>query len=203
METNYLKEQFRKDILKEVEEYIGYVYSDDTHFEDKLIVKEFDYSVSHVRCSYKEQKKEYDYFDMSDLIKESGTFTFEADPIGIECVVLHYFPNEKVEKFVKDLETSMLDFVKNHGYSKEAEISFPIDTFEELIDCLSERESVAEEEFEPTEEYFEMELESVSCECRPLRPYVRNTKEKGFVVNERNVRRLAAEMSLEYDFFND
>lgn len=51
METNYLKEQFRKDILKEVEEYIGYVYSDDTHFEDKLIVKEFDYSVSHVRCS--------------------------------------------------------------------------------------------------------------------------------------------------------
>lgn len=57
METNYLKEQFRKDILKEVEEYIGYVYSDDTHFEDKLIVKEFDYSVSHVRCSYKEQKK--------------------------------------------------------------------------------------------------------------------------------------------------
>lgn len=39
METNYLKEQFRKDILKEVEEYIGYVYSDDTHFEDKLIVR--------------------------------------------------------------------------------------------------------------------------------------------------------------------
>ena len=81
-----MKEQFRKDILKEVEEYIGYVYSDDTHFEDKLIVKEFDYSVSHGRRSYKEQEKEYDYFDMSDLIKKSGTFTFEADPIGIECV---------------------------------------------------------------------------------------------------------------------
>ena len=179
METNYLKEQFRKDILKEVEEYIGYVYSDDTHFEDKLIVKEFDYSVSHGRRSYKEQEKEYDYFDMSDLIKKSGTFTFEADPIGIECVVLHYFPNEKVEKFVKDLE-----------------ISFPIDTFKVYVDCPSEIEvTVATEEELDDEESF------VAWESRPLRPYIRNTKNNGFVAYERNVRRLAAEMSLEYDFF--
>lgn len=196
METNYLKEQFRKDILKEVEEYIGYVYSDDTHFEDKLIVKEFDYSVSHGRRSYKEQEKEYDYFDMSDLIKKSGTFTFEADPIEIECVVLHYFPNEKVDKFVKDLETSMLDFVKNHGYSKEAEISFPIDTFKVYVDCPSEIEvTVATEEELDDEESF------VAWESRPLRPYISNTKNNGFVAYERNVRRLAAEMSLEYDFF--
>ena len=196
METNYLKEQFRKDILKEVEEYIGYVYSDDTHFEDKLIVKEFDYSVSHGRRSYKEQEKEYDYFDMSDLIKKSATFTFEADPIGIECVVLHYFPNEKVETFVEDLETSMLDFVKNHGYSKEAEISFPIDTFKMYVDCPSEIEvTVATEEELDDEESF------VAWESRPLRPYIRNTKNNGFVAYERNVRRLAAEMSLEYDFF--
>ena len=198
METNYLKEQFRKDILKEVEEYIGYVYSDDTHFEDKLIVKEFDYSVSHGRRSYKEQEKEYDYFDMSDLIKKSGTFTFEADPIGIECVVLHYFPNEKVEKFVKDLETSMLDFVKNHGYSKEAEISFPIDTFKVYVDCPSEIEVT-----EATEEELDDEESFVAWESRPLRPYISNTKNNGFVAYERNVRRLAAEMSLEYDFLND
>lgn len=196
METNYLKEQFRKDILKEVEEYIGYVYSDDTHFEDKLIVKEFDYSVSYGRRSYKEQEKEYDYFDMSDLIKKSGTFTFETDPIGIECVVLHYFPNEKVEKFVKDLETSMLDFVKNHGYSKEAEISFPIDTFKVYVDCPSEIEVT-----EATEEELDDEESFVTWESRPLRPYIRNTKNNGFVAYERNVRRLAAEMSLEYDFF--
>lgn len=196
METNYLKEQFRKDILKEVEEYIGYVYSDDTHFEDKLIVKEFDYSVSYGRRSYKEQEKEYDYFDMSDLIKKLGTFTFEADPIGIECVVLHYFTNEKVEKFVKDLETSMLDFVKNHGYSKEAEISFPIDTFKVYVDCPSEIEVT-----EATEEELDDEESFVAWESRPLRPYIRNTKNNGFVAYERNVRRLAAEMSLEYDFF--
>lgn len=196
METNYLKEQFRKDILKEVEEYIGYVYSDDTHFEDKLIVKEFDYSVSHGRRSYKEQEKEYDYFDMSDLIKKSATFTFEADPIGIECVVLHYFPNEKVDKFVKDLETSMLDFVKNHEYSKEAEISFPIDTFKMYVDCPSEIEVTV-----ATEEELDDEESLVAWESRPLRPYMRNTKKNGFVAYERNVRRLAAEMSLEYDFF--
>lgn len=176
METNYLKEQFRKDILKEVEEYIGYVYSDDTHFEDKLIVKEFDYSVSHGRRSYKEQEKEYDYFDMSDLIKKSGTFTFEADPIGIECVVLHYFPNEKVDKFVKDLETSMLDFVKNHEYSKEAEISFPIDTFKMYVDCPSEIEVTV-----ATEEELDDEESLVAWESRPLRPYMRNTKKTGLL----------------------
>ena len=133
---------------------------------------------------------------MSDLIKKSGTFTFEADPIGIECVVLHYFPNEKVDKFVKDLETSMLDFVKNHEYSKEAEISFPIDTFKVYVDCPSEIEvTVATEEELDDEESF------VAWESRPLRPYIRNTKNNGFVAYERNVRRLAAEMSLEYDFF--
>ncbi len=196
METNYLKEQLRKDILKEVEKYIGYVYGDDTHFEDKLIVKKFDYSVSHGRRSYKEQKKEYDYFNMSDLIKMSGTFTFEADPIGIECVVLHYFPNEKVDKVVKDLESTMLDFVHKHGYNEEAEISFPIDTFKVYVDCPSEIEVS-----ELTEEELADEENWVAWESRPLRPYVRNTKEKGLVFHERNVRRLAAEMSLEYDYF--
>lgn len=133
---------------------------------------------------------------MSDLIKMSGTFTFEADPIGIECVVLHYFPNEKVDKFVKDLESTMLDFVHKHGYNEEAEISFPIDTFKVYVDCPSEIEVS-----ELTEEELADEENWVAWESRPLRPYVRNTKEKGFVFHERNVRRLAAEMSLEYDYF--
>lgn len=197
MEGNdYLKDKFRADIFKEIEDYIGYVYGDDYHGNDKLIVNPFDMSVSSGTRSVDEIEKKYDYFDMSDLIKKSGTFTFEADPIGIECVVLRYFPNEKVDKFVKDLETSMLDFVKNHGYSKEAEISFPIDTFKVYVDCPSEIEVTV-----ATEEELDDEESLVAWESRPLRPYMRNTKKNGFVADERNVRRLAAEMSLEYDFF--
>ena len=196
MEGNdYLKDKFRADIFKEIEDYIGYVYGDDYHGNDKLIVNPFDMSVSSGTRSVDEIEKKYDYFDMSDLIKMSGTFTFEADPIGIECVVLHYFPNEKVDKFVKDLETSMLDFVKNHEYSKEAEISFPIDTFKMYVDCPSEIEVTV-----ATEEELDDEESLVAWESRPLRPYMRNTKKNGFVAYERNVRRLAAEMSLEYVF---
>lgn len=197
MEGNdYLKDKFRADIFKEIEDYIGYVYGDDYHGNDKLIVNPFDMSVSSGTRTVDEIEKKYDYFDMSDLIKMSGTFTFEADPIGIECVVLHYFPNEKVDKFVKDLETSMLDFVKNHGYSKDAEISFPIDTFKVYVDCPSEIEVTV-----ATEEKLDDEESLVAWESRPLRPYMRNTKKNGFVAYERNVRRLAAEMSLEYVFF--
>lgn len=191
MEMNYLENKLREDIFKEVEKYIGYVYAEDYNGNDKLIVNEFDYSVSNGRRYYKDLEKGYDYFDMFHLIKSSGTFTFAPDPIGIECVVMHYFPNNRVDKYVMDVKTAILDFVEKHGYSEEAEVTFPVDTFEVLVDCPSERKKM-------TEEDFEMELESVSCECRPLRPYIRRTKEKGFVVNEENVRRLGAEMFLEY-----
>ena len=30
-ENSYLKDKFRADVLKEIEEYIGYVYGDDYH----------------------------------------------------------------------------------------------------------------------------------------------------------------------------
>lgn len=192
MEKNYLEKKLREDIFKEVEEYIGYVYAEDYNCNDKLIVKEFDYSVSHGRRGYEDLEKGYDYFGMSHLIRRNGTFTFAPDPVGIECVVMHYFPNNRVDQFVMDVKTTILSFVEKHGYSKDAEITFPVDTFEVLVDCPSERKNA-------TEEDLEMELESVSCEYRPLRPYIRNTKKKGFVVNEENVRRLGAEMLLKYD----
>lgn len=64
------------------------------------------------------------------------------------------------------------------------------------MDCPSEIEvTVATEEELDDEESF------VAWESRSLRPYISNTKNNGFVAYERNVRRLAAEMSLEYDFF--
>lgn len=78
MEVNdYLKDKFRADVFKEIEEYIGHVYVDDYHGNDKLIVNPFDMSVSHgVRIENSTQLK-MDYFDTFGLIKRSGTFTFE------------------------------------------------------------------------------------------------------------------------------
>lgn len=78
MEANdYLKDKFRADVFKEIENYIGYVYGDDYHSIDKLIVNSFDMSVSHgVRIENSTQLK-MDYFDTFGLIKRSGTFTFE------------------------------------------------------------------------------------------------------------------------------
>ena len=78
MEKNsYLKDKFREDVFKEIENYIGDVYADDYHSCDKLIVNPFDMSVSHgVRIENSTQLK-MDYFDTFGLIKRSGTFTFE------------------------------------------------------------------------------------------------------------------------------
>ena len=44
-ENSYLKDKFRADVFKEIEEYIGLVYGDDYHGNDKLIVNPFDMSV--------------------------------------------------------------------------------------------------------------------------------------------------------------
>lgn len=119
MEKNYLEEYLRKSIFKEVEEYIGYVYAEDYNNNDKLIVNEFDYSVSHGRRSYEDLEKGNGYFDMFHLIKRDGTFTFAADPVGIECVVMLYFPNKRVDKFVMNVKEAILDFIeKNMGIVK-------------------------------------------------------------------------------------
>ena len=87
-ENSYLKDKFRADVFKEIEEYIGYVYGDDYHGNDKLIVNPFDMSVSHGTRSVDEIEKKYDYFDTFGLIKRDGEFTFTPDPVGIECVVI-------------------------------------------------------------------------------------------------------------------
>ena len=60
-ENSYLKDKFRADVFKEIEEYIGLVYGDDYHGNDKLIVNPFDMSVSHGTRSVDEIEKKYDY----------------------------------------------------------------------------------------------------------------------------------------------
>ena len=115
----------RADVFKEIENYIGYVYADDYHSCDKLIVNPFDMSVSHgVRIENCTQFK-MDYFDTFGLIKRSGTFTFVSDPIGIECVVLHYYPDERVTKFVDKMKTVIRGFISKHGYESYAKLIIP------------------------------------------------------------------------------
>lgn len=80
-ENSYLKDKFRADVFKEIEEYIGHVYGDDYHGNDKLIVNPFDMSVSHGTRIVDEIEKKYDYFDTFGLIKRDGEFTFTPDPV--------------------------------------------------------------------------------------------------------------------------
>ena len=65
-------------------------------------------SVSHGTRSVDEIEKKYDYFDTFGLIKRDGEFTFTPDPVGIECVVLHYFPDTRVSLFVDNAIKAIL-----------------------------------------------------------------------------------------------
>lgn len=199
-DNNYLKDKFREDVFKEIENYIGYVYADDYHSCDKLIVNPFDMSVSHgVRIGNSTQIK-MDYFDTFGLIKRSGTFTFEPDPIGIECVVQHYYPDEQVTKFVEKTINVINDFLKEHGYSKEAVIGYPIDTYEASVYCPSEVNSHSEEidpdNYDNIDDYIDEMENCVSVEKYPLAKYVRNTRSNGFVPQKDRILRLAVQIKL-------
>ncbi len=198
MEEDYMKTRLREAIFKEVEKYIGYVYADDCHGNDCLIIRTYDEEVSHGTRSCDEREEGYRYFDMFPLLTKPSTFTFEPNPVGIEVVVNTFYPDERIKKFVEDAKATINEFLEKHGYSNEAELSFPIDTFKVYVDCPSERE-----EIEGTEEDYDEEdfLYSVEWETRPLRKYVRNTRAKGFVVQEDKLINLAAEILLHYDDF--
>lgn len=192
MEKNYLEEKLRKDIFKEVAEYIGYVYADDYHTNDKLIVNEFDYSVSHGRRNYEDLEKGYGYFDMFHLIKRDGTFTFAADPVGIECVVMHYFPNKKVDGLVENMKNAINAFLQKYGYKSSAKLILPFSNYEPLVDDVSLKSKnglieVMEDEY-GNDGYEEFEL----------RKCVRNTKSKGLVINEDNLQKFTVGILLNY-----
>lgn len=194
-----MKTRLRDAIFKEVEKYIGYVYADDYHGNDCLIIRTYDEEVSHGTRSCDKIEEGYRYFDMFPLLKQTSTFTFEPNPVGIEVVVNAFYPDERISKFVEDAKATINEFLEKHGYSDEAELSFPIDTFKVFVDCPSEREivEVGEDDYCDEDEI----LSCVAWESFPLRKYVRNTREKGFVVQEDKLISLAAEMLLHYNNF--
>ena len=199
MEEDYMKTRLRDAIFKEVEKYIGYVYADDYHGNDCLIVRTYDEEVSHGTRSCDEREDGYRYFDMFPLVKQSSTFTFEPNPVGIEVVVNAFYPDERISKFVEGAKAAINEFLEKHGYSDEAELSFPIDTFKVFVDCPSERETVevGDDEYCDEDEI----LSCVAWESFPLSKYVRRNGAKGYTVREDNLISLAAEMLLQYDDF--
>ena len=197
MEKNsYLKDKFREDVFKEIENYIGYVYADDYHSCDKLIVNPFDMSVSHgVRIENSTQVK-MDYFDTFGLIKRSGTFTFEPDPIGIECVVQHYYPDERVTKLVEKMKAVISEFIGKHGYNGYAKLVIPLGTFEPLVDSIDLKTKgglvkVTEDEY-GCDGYVE----------RELRFLTRRNRQGVYTFQDDKLMRLAAELLLNYGLGN-
>lgn len=195
MEDNkYLKDKFREDVFKEIENYIGYVYGDDYHSNDKLIVNPIDMNVSHGVCIENSTHLKMDYFDTFGLIKRSGTFTFEPDPIGIECVVLHYYPDERVTKFVEKMKKVISEFIEKYGYNGYAKLMIPIDTFEPLVYSIDLKTKnglveVTEDEY-GRDGYVE----------RELRFLTRRNKQGGYTFQDDKLMRMAAELMLDYGF---
>ena len=193
----YLKDKFRDDVFKEIENYIGYVYADDYHSNDKLIVNPFDMSVSHgVRIENSTQLK-MDYFDTFGLIKRSGTFTFEPDPIGIECVVLHYYPDERVTKFVDKMKTVIREFISKHGYESYAKLIIPLCTFEPLVDSKDAKTKNGLVEVTEDEYGWDGYVE------RELRFLVRKNKQGEYIFRDDNLMRIAADLLLNYGLVNE
>lgn len=198
MQEDYMKTQLREAIFREVTAYISEVYADDTHFNDCIFVRTYDEEVSHGRRSHEEYEDGYQYFDMFPLLNKPSTFTFEPNPVGIEVVVNKFYPDERISKFVEDAKATINEFLKTHGYSEDAELSFPIDTFKTYVCCSSEIETY---EVGDSVDFIGLDEDLVECVSRPLRKFVRNTRDRGFIVQEDRLESLAAEMLLEYDDF--
>lgn len=192
-ENKYLNDKFRADLFKEVENYIGYAYGADYHSNDKLVVNPFDMSLRIGTRSIDEIEKGYDYFDTFGLIKRSGTFTFEPDPIGIECVVMYYYPDERVTKLVERMKTVISEFIEKHGYDGYAKLIIPLDTFEPLVDSIDLKTKDGLVEVTEDEYGWDGYLE------RELRFLVRRNKQGDFTFQDDKLMRLAAELLLNYE----
>lgn len=96
---NYLHNR----ISDEVKKYIGYAYLDDFKAKDYLTIDKRTFEVSHTQWEIGQQRDpKLAYYDMSRLIQPAKDFgCFEPDSVGIDIVVLDFFPNEKINYFME------------------------------------------------------------------------------------------------------
>lgn len=190
MVQNLLKEELRKQICKEVEDYIGYIEADDFNLNDKLVIKQFDYSVSHGRFYQKDYQAEYDYFSMSSLIKQKEPFVFEVNPLGIEVILQKYFPNKRVETIRNDIVDAVNKYIQSGKDCLNAKIVFKFESLKPLV--VEETKSIANGSIAEMED----EYGWGSYDEWKLRSYIRGNVIKGFTANEENVLRLAVEIAM-------
>lgn len=190
MEQNPLKSELRKQIYKEVEDYIGYIEADDFNLNDKLTIKQFDYSVSHGRFYQKDFQAGHDYFSMSSLIKLKEPFVYEVNPIGIEVILQKYFPNKRVDAIKKDIVDAINKYIQRGKDCLNAKIVFKFESMEALVvegakPTANGNNAIMEDEY-GWESYDEWKL----------RPNLRGNVIKGFAVDEENVLRLAVGIAM-------
>ena len=190
MEQNPLKSELRKQIYKEVEDYIGYIEADDFNLNGKLVIKQFDYSVSHGRFYQKDFQAGYDYFPMSSVIKQKESFAYEVNPIGIEVILQKYFPDKRVDAIKTDIVDVINKYIQSGKDCLNAKIVFKFESMETLV--VEETKPTANGNNAIMEDEYGWE----SYDEWKLRPYLRGNVIKGFAVDEENVLRLAMEIAM-------
>ena len=183
----------RVDILNNVKDYIGHIYADDFHSGDYITVNEITLEVgfwSRHRAG-EPRLQNCRYYDLFSLIKEgASSFTFEPDEVGIDIVVLDFFPIEKVADFVYKATTAIKDFHLKEGYDENAVLGI---TYSPLAIQVFNPDNLEE----ATEEDYEMlldELEDCSyIEEFDLKYFVRLRNSGDIDINEKKLKRLALE----------
>lgn len=190
MEQNPLKSELRKQIYKEVEDYIGYIEADDFNLNDKLVIKQFDNGVSHGRFYQKDYQAGYDYFSMSSLIKQKEPFVFEVNPLGIEVILQKYFPDKRVDAIKTDIVDTINKYIQSGKDCLNALIVFMFESMEALV--VEDAKATANGCIAVMEDEYGWE----SYDEWKLRPFLRGNVIKGFAVDEENVLRLAVEIAM-------
>ena len=183
----------RVDILNNVKDYIGHIYADDFHSGDYITVNEITLEVGFwSRHRAGEQRlQNCRYYDLFSLIKEgASSFTFEPDEVGIDVVVLDFFPIEKVDDFVSKATTAIKEFYLKEGFDENAVLGITYSPLEIQVFNPENLEDAAEEDYEMMID----ELDDCSIiEEFDLKYFVRLRSNGDIFINEDRLKRLALE----------
>ena len=181
------------DILNNVKDYIGHIYADDFHSGDYITVNEITLEVgfwSRHRAG-EPRLQNCKYYDLFSLIKEgASSFTFEPDEVGIDIVVLDFFPIEKVDDFVSKATTAIKEFYLKEGFDENAVLGITYSPLEIQVFNPENLEDATEEDYEMMID----ELDDCSIiEEFDLKDFVRLRSNGDIFINEDRLKRLALE----------
>ena len=176
----------RVDILNNVKDYIGHIYADDFHSGDTLEVGFWSrHRAGEPRLS------NCRYYDLFSLIKEgASSFTFEPDEVGIDIVVLDFFPIEKVDDFVSKATTAIKEFYLKVGFDENAVLGITYSPLEIQVYNPDNLEEATEEDYQMMID----ELDDCSIVDEfDLKDFVRLRNNGDVYINENRLKLLALE----------